>query len=145
MNVVQQHQVILVGIDDSRPAAAALKKAITLAQHEQAELRLVHVIEYSPQIGNTTELVAAAHQKEQADFTEKLAAARQQALTAGVKNVTTTLLTGTARTLLQEQTADLIIVGQSGQSAIDRFMLGSFAETIVREATGDVLVIKSAD
>ncbi|MFD0896154.1 universal stress protein [Loigolactobacillus binensis] len=140
---MQQYHVIIIGIDGSRPAAKALQKAISLAQRDQAELRLIHVIEYSPQVGSTAELVAQAHAKEQATFTEKLAAARHQALAAGVLNVTTTILTGTARTLLQTQKADLIVVGQSGQSALDRFMLGSFAETIVREAPTDVLVIRS--
>ncbi|MFC6170672.1 universal stress protein [Loigolactobacillus jiayinensis] len=140
---MQQYQTILVGLDGSQPAAAALTKAITLAKRERAGLHLVHVIEYSPQVGGTAALVAQAHAKEQATFTQVLATAQQQALTAGVEKVTTAMLTGSARTLLATQTATLIIVGQSGQTAIDRFMLGSFAETIVREATGDVLVVRN--
>lgn len=143
MNAVQHYHVILVGLDGSRPAAAALQKAIELAQSDHDALQLVHVIEYSPQVGSTAELVAQAHEKEQATFTTELAAARQQALAAGIEKVTTTILTGTARTLLETQSADLLVVGQSGQSALDRFMLGSFAETIVREATGDVLVVRN--
>jgi nucleotide-binding universal stress UspA family protein len=44
-----------------------------------------------------------------------------------------------------EEEADLVVVGTHGRSGLDRLIVGSVAERVVRLATCPVLVVKTAD
>lgn len=143
MMSVQPYQTILVGLDASQAAQSAFKKAVNLARTTAGQLVLAHVIEASAQADVPQAVIAQAQLEESRVFQAKLAAYRQQALAAGVATVKVLVLRGSVQDLLKKQAADLILIGQTTQSALDRFMLGSFATTLVREANCDVLVVKN--
>ena len=44
--------------------------------------------------------------------------------------------------VIPEEKADLIMVGATGLNAVERFLLGSVSENIVRHATCDVLIVR---
>src|SRR5699024_12416338 len=46
------------------------------------------------------------------------------------------------REIAPEEDADLIIVGATGLNAVERFLIGSVSESIIRNAKCDVLVVK---
>jgi len=46
--------------------------------------------------------------------------------------------------MAREEAADLIVVGSHGRSGLDRLILGSVAERVVRQSTLPVLLIPSA-
>nr|SFZ88281.1 hypothetical protein LREN565_1394 [Loigolactobacillus rennini] len=101
------------------------------------------MIEASAQADVPQAVIAQAQLEENHAFQTKLAAYRQQALAAGVEQVKILIMRGTARELLKKQPTDLILIGQTTQTALDRFMLGSFATAVVRDANCDVLVVKN--
>ena len=47
--------------------------------------------------------------------------------------------------MARQEGADLIVVGSHGRAGLDRLILGSVAERVVRLASGPVLVVKSAE
>lgn len=143
MTSVQPYKTILVGLDASQAAQFAFKKAVNFAQAAAGQLVLAHVIEASAQADVPQAVIAQAQLEENHAFQTKLAAYRQQALAAGVEQVKILIMRGTARELLKKQPTDLILIGQTTQTALDRFMLGSFATAVVRNANCDVLVVKN--
>jgi nucleotide-binding universal stress UspA family protein len=46
-----------------------------------------------------------------------------------------------ARTLPEKYDIDLVMVGQSGLNAVERFMTGSVASYVIKEALCDVLIV----
>ena len=50
-----------------------------------------------------------------------------------------------SRDLLKRLNADLIICGATGLNAVERFLIGSVSENIVRSAKCDVLVIRTPE
>ena len=69
---------------------------------------------------------------------------------AGVKNVETRLEFGSPKAIIpkklaHEVGADLIMSGTSGLNAVERFIVGSVSEAIVRHAPCDVLVVRTEE
>ncbi|MDP3624805.1 MAG: universal stress protein, partial [Methanobacteriaceae archaeon] len=43
---------------------------------------------------------------------------------------------------IKEENIDLVIMGNSGKHGLDRFLLGSVAEKVLRSATCPVLIVR---
>jgi len=136
---------ILVGTDYSKQAGLALKMAITIGEIFGSEIFLVHAVppfvygggsEPAPPEFLTAQLDAA-----KSDMKDLVASEpRLQAL-----RVQTTVGYAGAVDLI-EQVADeakvnLIVVGSHGASGLERLVLGSAAETVLRKAACPVLVV----
>ena len=81
------------------------------------------------------------------EATRLLSAMNDDAKKAGVKNVSTVLLTGSPWAalshLLEEKHAyDLVVMGTHGRTGLKHVLLGSVAEKVVRHAPCAVLVIR---
>ena len=83
-------------------------------------------------------------------FAEKLLDGyRQVAEDEGVHNVETRLEFGSPKSIIpklaseDESGVDLVMCGTSGLNAVERFIVGSVSEAIVRHATCDVLVVRT--
>jgi len=147
-------QRILVGIDTSPQAWFALRKAIAIAEQQGAALDIVTVINTEKFIGVTQGPMGFGATTPQlldeltAELKQNLAAARQKAVEAGVKDVQVHLHSGNSKTLLANTLPErygttLIVVGATGLNAVSRILIGSNAAYIIRNATCDVLVVKT--
>lgn len=138
---------ILVPIDFSPHASAALTLAIELAKTNDATLQLVHVYDFIPYTlpegmfmydGSLT-----ARFRE--ELSKRLAQSKETALQAGVKHVETSLGEGRPYTeivkLAAESHADLIVMGTHGRSGLAHTFVGSVAERVVRKAPCPVIAV----
>ncbi|SDQ56722.1 universal stress protein [Natronobacterium texcoconense] len=138
---------VLVPIDDSDPARAALEWAV--ATYPDADVTALHVVEpslaaYSETDANPYDFkLAADADGEIADTLFETATDR--AAEHGV-SLTTELLVGSpARAIVQfatDEEVDRIVVGSHGRTGISRVLLGSVAEQVVRRAPMSVTVVR---
>jgi nucleotide-binding universal stress UspA family protein len=141
------YKQILVAVDGSKEAEWAFKKSIGITVRNDATLNLVNVID--------TRSFAAieAYDRSIADRAQKFAEEllegyKKEAMDAGVKNVNILVDYGSPKTMISRDLsrrihADLIICGATGLNAVERFLIGSVSEHIVRSAKCDVLVVRT--
>jgi len=136
---------ILVGTDFSEPARHALNLAIAISQIFGSELFIVHAV--SPfiygdgQNAMPVEMITAQLEAAKEEMTNLIAS--DPRLT-GLK-VNTTVANAEAVALIEqvakEQKVDLIVVGSHGASGVERLILGSAAEAVLRRASSPVLIV----
>lgn len=140
---------ILVPVDFSPHSDEAVGYAADLAQRYQAALLLVHVYEpvayalpegYVPYTPDQLASMLATSEG-------LLSRAKEQALAAGAVNVQTRQLQGSVASEIAEfateQRVDLIVMGTHGRRGINRALMGSVAETVLRRAPCPVLAVKA--
>ncbi len=142
------HQ-ILVAVDGSKEAEWAFKKAVAIAERNNATLNLVNVID------TRSYAAVEAYDRSIADRAQSFATDllndyKQKAMVAGLENVNVLVEYGSPKTLIPRDLAkklhvDLIICGATGLNAVERFLIGSVSENIVRSAKCDVLVIRTPE
>lgn len=146
---------LVVAVDGSETSANALKHACSVAAAGKAQLTLVHV-------ANPAEYMALAPEFLQQDSYEEAAVANGNAVLAealeitngaepGITSVNTHLLLANkgAREMAQElvdyadkQGADLLVLGTHGRTGLMHLLMGSFAETVMRETRLPLLIIR---
>ncbi|MGN6837354.1 universal stress protein, partial [Neisseria sp. P0022.S010] len=143
-----------VAVDGSETSLNALKHAAELASLNKAQLTLVHVAnpaEYmalAPEFlqHESYEAAAVAQGNEVLDFAEKTA--RE----SGVENIVKHLLVANkgAREMAQDLVdyadnngADLLVLGTHGRTGLMHLLMGSFAETVMRQSHLPLLIIRS--
>lgn len=142
-------QKIVVATDGSACSDAAVQLGARLALQFDAQLTLIYVFEpvkyalpegfvpYTPD--QLTEMTT--------HFQQMLAANRDRVQSLGVSRVETRLLQGTAVEEIcdfaKNNHADLIVVGTHGRGFVERVLLGSVAERVVRAATVPVLIARA--
>ena len=134
---------ILVAMDDSSFAKAALNKALELAAPCKANITVVSVV---PNLGVVEEMPQKLVDKLERETEAALAEAYDKAIKAGV-SAETKLLHGAspADAILEAAKlakADMIVIGSRGKTKVDRFLVGSVANALVTYAPCSVLVVK---
>ena len=142
---------ILVPIDGSATATAGLDEAIRLARITGAELRLLHVLDaaayatgFEPAAVYCNEIVP--HMKRAGE--RVLEEATQRVRRNGLKADSVLLETIAERVCdlvvahAIHWDADLIVIGTHGRHGVDRLLLGSDAEQILRTAPVPVLLVR---
>lgn len=148
------YQRILVPIDGSPPSNKGLDEAIQLAKSTGAALRLLHVVDvmtfatgFEPYGVYAGDLIAAL--REGGEKILEQGKTRVQAQGLQVDSVLSDGLKDRVSNTVVEQAktwgADLIVVGTHGRRGINRWMLGSDAEQIVRMAPVPVLLVRAAE
>ena len=137
---------VLVGTDGSEGSDAALAEGIDLASTAGATLHVLSVLEDSL-LGIDVRSAAAAEERERRD--EKLlTTARERAEEAGL-TVETAIEEGGVVETFNEYAADhgvgLVVVGTHGRTGIDRRLLGSVTEDLLRTADVPVLSVRATD
>jgi universal stress protein A len=138
---------ILVPVDFSECATAALAYAVSFAGQLDASLVLLHIVE--PAVGGETYLTLTPtlddtneHLVEAAR--ERLQAVRQRHI--GQQNSEILVRIGWAPSEIADTAqalgADLIILGTHGHSGLKHVLLGSTAEKVVRQAGCPVLTVR---
>jgi nucleotide-binding universal stress UspA family protein len=135
---------ILVPTDGSPAAEAAVEQAVSLAAQYDATIHALYVVDTSAYstLEAGAEVIINALEDEGERAIGDIAAA---AADAGV-DAETTVTAGTAyRSILSyvdDHGIDLVVMGTHGRRGLDRYLLGSVTERIVRTATVPVLTVR---
>jgi nucleotide-binding universal stress UspA family protein len=141
---------ILVPVDGSEPSNLGLTEAIKLAKALKSQLRLLHIIDSVSMLSVTTGMSGYSVVMEQLRHAGQtlLTELETQVSREGV-NVHATLIesgtTATGECVVREAhdwQADLIICGTHGRSGLERLLMGSNAEYILRHTTVPVLLVR---
>lgn len=145
--MIQQYQNILVAVDGSDESEKAFKKAVNVAKRNDANLVLAHIIDtrafqsissFDDELANQATTMAKQTLAELTTFAKNL----------GVEKITQVVKYGAPKTILvkdlpSEYQIDLIMVGATGLNAVERLLIGSVSEYIIRHAHCDVLVVRT--
>lgn len=141
---------LVVGIDYGEPSRLALHTALDLARSRPSELHVIAVAE-----GNAPGPREISEQARREFLAES-----QRALDAYLNDVLARHPTGGERpevftavdfgspterilALAEKVQADLVVVGTHGRTGIDRLVVGSVAENLLRHARCSVLVVRA--
>ncbi|HEX3690799.1 MAG TPA: universal stress protein [Solirubrobacteraceae bacterium] len=141
---------ILVGTDGSDAAGAAVARAVRLAAALGARLQIVSAYEPVPERHLR---IARVHVPSdvQVNMREEvltlLEACRRDAEAASVVAVETFARVGDAADAIldvaEEQSSDLIVVGNKGMTGATRFLLGSVPNKVSHHAPCSVLIVRA--
>jgi nucleotide-binding universal stress UspA family protein len=134
---------ILVPTDGSAQSDAALDHAVALARHHDATVHLLYVADTNRDSLTTQggEVVDALEQEGDRVVSEAL-----DRVEAGISVVDTVLTGDPVETILDYADsvgADLVVMGTQGRRGLDRYLLGSTTERVVRLSSVPVLTIRS--
>ncbi len=145
MSITYKH--ILVAVDGSKEAEWAFKNSVAIAKRNDATLNLANVID-TRSFAAVEAYDRSIADKAQSFAKELLDGYKKEAEAAGVTKVNVIVDYGSpksviAKDLASRVEADLIICGATGLSTVERFLIGSVSEYIVRAAKCDVLVVRT--
>lgn len=133
---------IAVAIDFSEQSLKALDRASQLAKEHNAILQLVNVID-TKSFGAVSAYDLKYAEELKKENILKMEKLEKEALQTGVKEVESIVETGSPKGILtQLPQVDLIICGATGLNRMEKMMLGSVAEKVVRHALCDVLIVR---
>lgn len=140
------YKKVIVAVDGSEDSDKAFKKAIDIVKRNDATLILTHVVDtrtYATIAEYDKVIVSRAKEyaQELLDEYEKIAKE------ANITNLKVIMREGRPKVVITkevapEEDADLIILGATGLNAVERFLIGSVSENIIRHATCDVLIAR---
>ncbi len=137
---------ILVPLDGSSLAEAALPKAVELAETSGAQLLLLRAA-LVPTLQGVDPVEAQIKVVREAE--EYLAQVQDRLGAAGLKDVKTTAWYGPAAYAIVEAArlhgADLIVMTTHGRSGLKRLILGSVAESVLRGTTTPILLLRAPE
>lgn len=144
----QEYQRILVGVDGSEQGLEAFRKAVEVARRNKGTVYVVSVVDqkvynlmgYAPLNENIIDIET----NKAKEFIEEC---KDYGASVGYTEIEGILAYGSAKDALAHQLPekyqiDLIMVGQSGLNAVERFMLGSVSGYVIRQAPCDVLIVR---
>ena len=145
------YQHILVPLDGSVTAERGLHEAVRLAAEQKGRLRLLHVVEDLPMLGEMPVMSSldASLQKMRAFGEEVLAKGRQIAAEAGVQAevVLNEATQGRIADVVVDEArrsgCDLVVMGTHGRRGLNRLALGSDAEAVARNCPVPVLLVRN--
>ncbi|EOL41241.1 universal stress protein [Enterococcus phoeniculicola] len=147
----QEYKHILVGIDGSEQANAAFKKAVEVARRNQGTVYVANVIDqqYYNFMGYTPMNQTLVDQETE-EAKKLIQECKDYGKSVNYEKIEGIVAYGSAKEAMSHQLPekyqiDLIMVGQSGLNAVERFMIGSVSSYIIREALCDVLVVSSTE
>jgi nucleotide-binding universal stress UspA family protein len=136
---------MLLAIDDSKFSEAAVKAVIARHKVQGLEVRVLHAIE-PPVSLMAPEITAFVPPLESAEEANALVAKAAGALRSAGVNVTTAIAHGDPKSVILDDAktwgADLIVLGSHGRKGLDRFLVGSVSEAVLRHAHCSVEIVR---
>ena len=144
---------LLLAVDGSKHTDAAIQAVVSQMKPQNAEVLVLQVVE--PRIHLIPPQMTPGSAPEPADYFREQTQDAQKSVdraagslrTAGFR-VNTKIVEGEPRTTIldiaAEWKADLIVLGSHGRRGIERFMLGSVAEAVARNAYASVFIVRLA-
>jgi nucleotide-binding universal stress UspA family protein len=138
---------ILIATDGSQDSELAIRKAVDLAESTGAALHIAYVMLLSHWMTPDT-LSDGQYKRLKDDARALLEKQSEKVRAAGEVELQQHLKIGRRADveimkLAEELEADMIVVGSRGAGTINRALMGSDAESIVRHAERPVLVVRS--
>ena len=139
-----QFETILVPLDGSALAEAALSTAVNLGGGSGARLILLRAVEAHTLPGADVTDAQAEVVREAEVY---LGGVQRQLEARGVKAVATSVWYGDAASSIVEAAAarhvDLIVMSTHGRTGLARLILGSVAESVIRGTVTPILLVRS--
>ena len=140
---------ILCAVDFSETSMEAFRQAVELARLFASHLYILHVIEARPVVHD---LIGIDEAGEMAVDLEEKATAAMESLAASsasaLEGVPLTLEATAGRAFVEilnharDWRADLIALGAKGATALERIVVGSTAENVMKDAPCSVLIVR---
>jgi len=136
---------LLVAFDGTPLAEKALEHALTT--YPDAEITVLHVVDYVEDSYGAEELVGSEELRERAhDRSADLLADAKGLATEHDREISTATRVGKPAGEIidyaEEHDVGTIVIGSHGRSLVARVLLGSVAETVVRRSPTPVLVVR---
>lgn len=146
--MTQQYQNILAPVDGSKATVQVIDKAIQVALQNNTHLDILNVVEvnqFSDSYGGAVSGDVIYGLVEEIE--SRLNDLKKKATEAGLTDVSIHVRFGNpkpviAREFPADHNNELIVIGTTGLSAVERFMVGSVTSYVNRTAKSDVLVVK---
>lgn len=141
---MKEFRRILIPTDGSEYTLPAVRKGLSLARIIDAEVTALYVIDESSFSGIPPDsLITNVFSLLQREGERAVNAVKELGDVMGV-SVTTRIRRGVpAQEIIEEAEAhDLIVMGTLGRTGLDRLLLGSVAERVVRHASCPVMLIR---
>ena len=136
---------ILLAVDDSKFSEAAAQAVIARHQVRDLEVRVFHAAE-PPTLFTAPEMAEYIPPEESAQEAKALVAKTADALRSAGISVTTDIVQGDPKSAIIDNAeawgADLIVLGSHGRKGLQRFLLGSVSETVMRHAHCSVEIVR---
>jgi nucleotide-binding universal stress UspA family protein len=136
---------VLLAIDDSKFSEAATQAVIAHHKLQGLEVRVLHAVE-PPMMLMSPEMTEYLPPRESAEEAKALVAKTANALRSAGANVTTAAIQGDPKSIILDEAkewgADLIVLGSHGTKGLDRFLLGSVSESVLRHAHCSVEIVR---
>jgi len=138
---------ILIATDGSKAAENVVDFGIEIARCSGAKVYAVYVIDISflDSVLMDESWVKNAYEQFERVGRDAICCIEENAKAAGVE-ATPILLKGNAAEKIldfaEDQKVDMIVIGSTGKSGVERFMLGSVSEKVVRNSKIPVLVVR---
>lgn len=144
-----KYKQILVAVDGSKEAELAFKKSVSIAARNNSTLNLINIID-TRSFAAIEAYDRSIAERAQVFAEDLLEGYKKEAIAAGVVNVNVIVEYGSPKTMISKDIskkieADLIICGATGLNAVERFLIGSVSEYIVRSSACDVLVVRTEE
>ena len=139
------YKSIVVAVDGSKEAEYAFHKSLEIAYRNQgSQLNIVNIID-TKYFGALDRDIAEQVKEKSQQILDRY---KVRAAAARIENVTTIIEYGSPKTVITKEIAktvkaDLIICGATGHTPVERYIIGSVSEAIVRSAKCDVLVVRT--
>lgn len=140
-------ETILVPTDGSSGATVAADHAIELAEVFDAALHIVHVVDHTGLggSGGSAMILEALEERGQ----QAVDTIIERAEAAGLDSIEASVLSGIpARAIVDyadDRGVDIIVMGTHGRTGLDRYLLGSVTEKVVRLADQPTLAVSSPE
>ena len=145
--VVDGYDDILVPTDGSTHAGLAAEHGIEIAKRFDARIHAVHIVDIRALSGTPDAVVSASFSQQLTAHGEEVTESVAERARATGLDVTTTVQQGmpssTLLSYVQEHDIDLVTMGSAGRTGLDRYLIGSTTNRIIRQSEAPVLSISA--
>jgi nucleotide-binding universal stress UspA family protein len=141
------YREILLPTDGGPASQAAVSHAVELAEQYDGRLHILYVVDTIAfaSLDAGTETVISALRQEGETALEGVAETAQQADVSVSSEIVSGSPYKQITTYATENDIDLIVMGTHGRTGLDRYLLGSVTERVVRTADAPVLTVRASE
>lgn len=142
-----EYSKILLPVDGSNEARLAFEKAIEVAKRNRAQVLIAHIID-TRVLQTPTGFEGNFNEEIQRQTENLFQEYRQYAQEHDFNDIDFVLEYGSPKVYIsknipKDYQIDLIMMGATGLNAVERLFIGSVSEYVIRNASCDVLVVRT--
>ena len=142
-----EYSKILVPVDGSNEARLAFEKAIEVAKRNRAQVIIAHIID-TRVLQTPTGFEGNFNEEIQRQTENLFQEYRQYAQEHDFNDIDFVLEYGSPKVYIsknipKDYQIDLIMMGATGLNAVERLFIGSVSEYVIRNASCDVLIVRT--